>query len=80
VKNLPNTVKVEGTSFIRELNSMGLSNVDTNSRNEYYSKVRMLNTQKNEINTIKFQMNTMESDMHEIKNLLSKLLGKGTNG
>lgn len=80
MKNLPDTVKVEGTHFIRELGSMGLSNVDVNAKNEYYSKVRMLKTQKNEINTIKAEITSVKNDVTDIKELLKQLIGKGNNG
>ena len=80
MKNLPETVKVEGTTFIRELGSMGLSNIDVNARNEYYSKSRMLKTQKNEINIIKSEMSALQTDVNDIKELLKQLIGKGSNG
>lgn len=70
------TVKVEGTTFIRDIKSMGLSNLDLNSRNEYFSKVEMLRKQKSEINTIKEEVGSLRSDIQDIKNLLSQLLGK----
>lgn len=73
-------VKVEGAPFIRDVASMGLSNVDINSKNEYYSKVRLLKTQKDEINTIKSEVNSIKTDMQDIKQLLTQILGKGTNG
>ena len=73
-------VKVEGAPFVRDVASMGLSNVDTNSRNEYYSKLALLKTQKNEINTIKSEIDSIKSDVQDIKQLLRQLLGKGTNG
>jgi hypothetical protein len=73
-------VKVEGAPYVRDVASMGLSNVDTNSRNEYYSKVALLKTQKNEINTIKSEVDAIKSDMQDIKQLLRQLLDKGTNG
>lgn len=66
-------VKVEGTNLVRDTNTMGLSNRDLTSRNEYYMKAKMLKGQKEEINNIK-------SEISEIKNLLKQLLEKGTNG
>jgi BMFP domain-containing protein YqiC len=80
MKNVPETVKVEGTTFIREVGSMGLSNMDVNARNEYYSKVRMMKTQKDEINTLRSEVSSLHTDLHDIKNLLAQLLDKGTNG
>lgn len=70
------SVKVEGTPFIRDIKSMGLSNLDSNARNEYYTKVELLKRQKSEINTIKQEIGSMKSDMQDIKELLSQLLGK----
>jgi archaellum component FlaC len=74
------TVKVEGTNFVRELKSMGLSNLDTFSKNDYYSKVRMMKSQKDEINNIRKDVNSLRTDMQDIKSLLEQLLNKGTNG
>lgn len=74
------TVKVEGTNFVRELKSMGLSNLDIFSKNDYYSKVRMMKSQKDEINNIRKDVNSLRTDMQDIKSLLEQLLNKGTNG
>jgi hypothetical protein len=74
------TVKVEGTNFVRELKSMGLSNLDTFSKNDYYSKVRMMKSQKDEINNIRKDVISLRTDMQDIKSLLEQLLNKGTNG
>lgn len=74
------TVKVEGTNFVRELKSMGLSNLDILSKNDYYSKVRMMKSQKDEINNIRKDVNSLRTDMQDIKSLLEQLLNKGTNG
>lgn len=78
--SVPVSVKVEGTSFIREVSSMGLSNLDNNAREEYYAKVRLLKTQKQEINSIKCELSDVKNDITEIKQMLAQLIGKGTNG
>jgi hypothetical protein len=67
-------VKVTGTNFVRDTGSMGLNNNDDVSRNEYYSKVRMLKTQKDEINTVKAEIAGIKDDVNEIKHLMLKLL------
>ena len=67
-------VKVTGTNFVRDTSSMGLINNDDVSRNDYYSKVRMLKTQKDEINTVKAEIAGIKDDVNEIKNLMLKLL------
>lgn len=74
------TVKVEGTSFLRDTKSMGLSNVDFSAKNEYHLKVKLLKTQKEEINTIKSDVNSLKSDIKDIKSLLEQLMDKGRNG
>jgi len=67
-------VKVTGTNFVRDTGSMGLINNDDTARNEYYAKVRMLKTQKDEINTVKAEIAGIKEDMNELKQLMLKLL------
>ena len=73
------TVKVTNTPFVRDINSMGLSNNNTSERNEYYSKVRMLKTQKDEINTMKSEISEIKNDISELKSMMVQLLSKGSN-
>jgi hypothetical protein len=73
-------VKVTGTNYIRDTKSMALINTDDTSRNEYYTKVKLLKTQKDEINKVKSEIDIIRGDMLEIKSLLYKLLEKGSNG
>lgn len=73
-------VKVEGTAFLRDIHSMGLSNTDHVAKNDYYMKAKLLKTQRDEINTIKDDMNSLKGDMAIIKSLLEKLTDKGRNG
>lgn len=73
-------VQVEDTKYVRDTKSMALINQDHSARDEYYSKVKILNAQKSEINNIKSEVSTIRSDMEEIKLLLSQLLSKGGNG
>ena len=67
-------VKVTGTQYVRDTESMALINTDSDSKNEYLSKVRMLKTQKDEINTVKAEIAGIKEDMNEIKQLMLKLL------
>ncbi len=73
------TVKVTGSNYIRDINTRALINTDETARNEYYSKVRLLKTQKEEINKVKSDIDSVKQDVSEIKTLLLKLL-EGTNG
>jgi BMFP domain-containing protein YqiC len=69
-------VKVTGTSFIRDTNSMLLSNTDTVAREEYYNKVRMLSRQKEELNMMKADISDVRSELGDIKQMLQQLLSK----
>lgn len=73
-------VKVTGTNYVRDTSNMALINTDNTEKNEYYSKVRMIKTQKDEINTVKTEIAGIKEDMEEIKQLMLKLLDKGSNG
>lgn len=70
-------VKVVGTDFVRDVDSMGLSNTNNAEKNEYYSKLRMVTNQKEEINKLKSDINNMKDDVYEIKDLLRQLIEKG---
>jgi hypothetical protein len=69
-------VKVTGTNLVRDTNSMGLSNVDQAAKDEYYNKVRMLKTQKEQINMMNEEISNIKNDMSEIKQLLIQLSKK----
>jgi len=69
-------VKVTGTNLVRDTNTMALINTDNQVKNEYYEKLRMLKSQKEEINTVKTEIETMKNDINDIKNLMVKLLEK----
>ena len=71
---------VKDSPFVRDINSRALLNTDINEKNEYLSKVKLLKTQKEEINIVKSEVAAIKEDMSEIKLLLSKLLEKGSNG
>ena len=69
-----NLVKIEGANFVRDIRTMQLSSTDYTERNEYYLKVRLLKTQKQEINKLNDELSTIKSDMSEIKQLLAELI------
>lgn len=69
-------VKIEGAEYVRDTNSMGLSNTNISEKNEYYSKLRMIQNQKEELNKVRFEIDEIKNDMCEIKNLMYKLLEK----
>ena len=71
-----NFVKVDNTNFIRDINSMGLSNTDMASKDEYYSKVHMIQSQKENLNKVNGEINSLKEDISDIKMLLKQLLDK----
>jgi uncharacterized coiled-coil DUF342 family protein len=73
-------VKIPGTNLVRDTDSMALINTDTNEQNEYYAKVRLIQNQKQEINTVKNEIQDVRNELQEIKQLMLKLLDKGSNG
>jgi septal ring factor EnvC (AmiA/AmiB activator) len=69
-------VKVNDSTFVRDVQSRALINQDYTGRDEYYAKVRMLNNQKTEINKVNAEINQIKSEMSEIRDLLKQLLLK----
>lgn len=70
-------VKVNNSTFVRDTNSMALIDTDMASKNEYLAKVRMLKTQKEEINKVKSEIADVKDDLQVIKQLMTQLLNKG---
>jgi hypothetical protein len=73
-------VKVTGTNFIRDTDSMALINTDEVGKNEYYSKVKLITNQKEELNKVKSEIDSIKGDVSEIKQLILQLLNKGSDG
>ena len=72
-------VKVNNSTFVRDTNSMALIDTDIAAKNEYLAKVRMLQTQKEEINKVKSEIADVKDDLQVIKQLMAQLLSKGSN-
>jgi hypothetical protein len=66
-------VKIPGTTFVRDTNTMALINTDSLGLEEYNFKSKMINNQKAEINTLKSEINDVKNDVKEIKHLLQQL-------
>jgi prefoldin subunit 5 len=73
-------VRVTNTDFVRDIDSMGLSNTNVAEKNEYYAKVRMIKSQKEEINKVKSEIDSLKEDVNDIKQLLNKILENQING
>jgi len=72
-------VKVTGTNLVRDTKSMALINTDTNEKNEYYNKLRLIKNQKDEINKVKLEISEVRDDLKELKSMVAQLLSKGLN-
>jgi len=70
-------VQIPGTKLVRDTTSMALINKDSVGLEDYKTKRRMLETQKEEINKVKSELKDIRDDMKEIKTLMSQLLSKG---
>jgi cell shape-determining protein MreC len=70
-------VKVNNTNFVRDINSMAIMTTDNTEKNEYYSKLRVIKKQKEEMNDLKTEINSLKGDMDDIKSLLQQLISKG---
>ena len=66
-------VKIPGTTFVRDTNTMALINTDSVGLDDYNFKSNLINNQKAEINTLKSEINDVKNDVQEIKQLLYQL-------
>ena len=73
-------VDIPGSSFYRDTSNMALINRDVSGMEEYKNKRRFAELQRQEINNIKNEFESIKSEIVEIKQLMIKLLEKGTNG
>jgi archaellum component FlaC len=69
-------VQIPGTNLMRDTESMALINMDNSEKNDYYSKLKLIQNQKEQINTIKQEINGVKDDISDIKTLLKQLLDK----
>ena len=70
-------VRVKDSNFVRDINSMVIMPTDNTEKNEYYSKLRVIKKQKEEMDVLKTEINSLRGDMDDIKNLLQQLISKG---
>jgi hypothetical protein len=69
-------VKINGANLVRDTNSMGISNIDTAARDEYYTKLKMIQNQKEGLNKVQEEIDELKSDVSEIKSMIAQLLSK----
>jgi chaperonin cofactor prefoldin len=69
-------VKIPGTTYVRDTNTMALINTDMAGLEDYKMKSTLINNQKSEINKVKNEINEIRDDVKVIKELLMQLSGK----
>lgn len=69
-------VKIDGNDLMRDTRSMGISNVNVREREEYLSRSRMMNTQKEEISALNDKINSIKNEVSELKDILLKFIEK----
>jgi hypothetical protein len=69
-------VKVNNTNFVRDTESMAIINTDNTARNEYYEKVRLAKSQKEQINKMNADITDLRNDIGQIKQLIQLLVNK----
>ena len=70
----------ENKHLVRDSESGALINKDHTGLQDYMKKRQVLMSQKEELNKIKSELNSIKDDMCEIRQLMYKLLDKGSNG
>ena len=63
--------------MVRDTSSMALISTDQNAKTDYENKVRMIKSQKEEINKVKTEIESLKNDLGDIKEMMKQLLAKG---
>jgi len=69
-------VKIPGTTYLRDTQTMALINTDMAGLEDYKMKSTLISNQKSEINKVKNEINEIRGDVKVIKELLMQLSGK----
>jgi hypothetical protein len=69
-------VKIPGTTYVRDTQTMALINTDMAGLEDYKMKSTLISNQKSEINKVKNEINEIRNDVQIIKELLMQLSGK----
>lgn len=63
-----------GENYLRDTDSMGLSNINSMEKEEYYAKARFAKSQREELNSVKEEVKNIKEEVTEIKEILKLLL------
>jgi hypothetical protein len=67
------TVKVENSTFVRDIHSKAILNTDKKGRDEYFMQKEIAKKKNTESEDAKKRLAVIEQDMQEIKRLLVEL-------
>jgi hypothetical protein len=73
-------IKITGTNFYRDPETMALVNKDTAGLEDYKMKRNMMATQRDEINKVKTELAGIKGDMSDIRQMILQLMDKHKNG
>jgi len=73
-------IKITGTNFYRDPESMALVNKDIAGLEDYKMKRNMMATQRDEINKVKTELAGIKGDMSDIRQMILQLMDKHKNG
>lgn len=70
-------VPISGTKLYRDTETMALINKDISGAQEYQSRRKFAENQKEQINNVKMEIDSIKNDISDIKKLMVKLIEKG---
>jgi len=70
-------IPITGTKLFRDTENMALINKDVSGLEDYKSKRKFAELQREQINNVKMEMDSIKNDISDIKKLMVKLLEKG---
>jgi len=70
-------IPIKGTKLYRDTESMALINKDVSGLEDYKTKRKYAELQREQINNVKMEMDSIKNDISDIKKLMLKLLEKG---
>lgn len=76
--NKPRYIPVKGTKFVRDTTNGALLNTDIDELNNYKIRRQIRETEKREKDMMKQKIGNLESDISEIKSMLTQLLNLGS--
>ena len=73
-------VKINDTTYVRDLHSKAILNTDKNGLNDYLIKRKIAKQQQDDAQETKNKIVYLEMEMMEIKNMLTELLKRNHYG